>query len=457
MLLRFNCSNIFCFAEPCELLPIATIDTRHRNHISKSARPGAPAALRLIGIYGPNGHGKTRFIQALRVLERFVLGYDDALKKIRPFKLKKKLIDEPSKLTINYRVENIDYEYGLVATNKQVHQEWLFETKNRNEVLLFSREKSPKKPQGFNYEFGSQLKRRSSPTRGVSMEDYLRVISTGVGDKQSFLFECIEKKVTRLETAFKWFRNVLQIVDADSQYAHLQEKVSEEGEFLQSINLQLKDADTGISRLMSTTMTVDRDIAKRIPNDYPEEFRDGMKNLSDGESMSVGTDSVDGRPSMTITRKKDKFEIARLVSIHEGDMGEVEFEVFEESAGTIRLLDLYPMLHLANEREVVFVVDELDRKLHPLLTYELIRKFGEQSKGQLIFTTHTTHLLSLDLLRRDEVWLFQKHRDGHSEAYSLSDFKIRPDLDVRKGYLQGRFGAIPFAGNTHDLGWCNAD
>jgi hypothetical protein len=72
----------------------------------------------------------------------------------------------------------------------------------------------------------------------------------------------------------------------------------------------------------------------------------------------------------------------------------------------------------------------------------------------MIFTTHTTHLLDLDLLRRDEVWLLQKTKDGSSELYSLSDFKIRPDLDIRKGYLQGRFGAVPFFGSTADLGWC---
>jgi AAA15 family ATPase/GTPase len=102
----------------------------------------------------------------------------------------------------------------------------------------------------------------------------------------------------------------------------------------------------------------------------------------------------------------------------------------------------------------VFIVDELDRKLHSLLAFQLVDLFLCQSRGQIIFTTHTTHLLDLELLRRDEIWLVQKKPNGSSDLYSLNDFKIRPDLDVRKGYLEGRFGGVPFVGDVKALGWC---
>jgi AAA15 family ATPase/GTPase len=91
-----------------------------------------------------------------------------------------------------------------------------------------------------------------------------------------------------------------------------------------------------------------------------------------------------------------------------------------------------------------------------LLSRLFIETFLEMSKGQncqLIFTTHETSLLNLDLLRRDEIWFVEKDRTGASHLYSLASLKVRPDLKIERGYLQGRFGAIPFIGDTRALGW----
>ena len=132
----------------------------------------------------------------------------------------------------------------------------------------------------------------------------------------------------------------------------------------------------------------------------------------------------------------------------------VQFGLEEESSGTQRLMDLAPMLTDPDESPV-YIVDELDRKLHPMLAYQFIDTFLKGTDRQIVFTTHNTYLMSLDLLRRDEIWFVQKRRDGSSDIYSLADLKVRPDLNIRKGYLSGRFGAIPFLGNLEDLGWAN--
>jgi hypothetical protein len=139
-------------------------------------------------------------------------------------------------------------------------------------------------------------------------------------------------------------------------------------------------------------------------------------------------------------------------------------DIFEESDGTQRLLDLAPVLYHSKSPSSVeasiFVIDELERSLHPLLTRLFLGHFLGQTAGptsQLIFTTHDTNLLDLALLPRDAVWFVEKNRQGASSVYSLAEFN-GDQLDklggrVEEGYLQGRFGAIPFFGDLRRLGW----
>jgi AAA15 family ATPase/GTPase len=140
---------------------------------------------------------------------------------------------------------------------------------------------------------------------------------------------------------------------------------------------------------------------------------------------------------------------------HEQEPGkEVQLELTEESDGTRRLLNLIPALHPTAFTGVVHVIDEIDRSLHPILVREFLEFFLKSSKGdfrQVIVTTHESNLLDQDLLRRDEIWFAEKDSTGATRLYSLLDFKVRNDLEIRKHYLQGRFGAIPFLGNLESL------
>ena len=110
-------------------------------------------------------------------------------------------------------------------------------------------------------------------------------------------------------------------------------------------------------------------------------------------------------------------------------------------------MDLLPILTVPDDKPRVFIIDELDRSLHPNLCYQLIDEFlSSPNQNQLIVTTHESNLLTFDLLRRDEIWFVEKNRQGSSVVYSLEEFTPRYDNDVQKGYLLGRFGAIPFIG-----------
>jgi AAA15 family ATPase/GTPase len=129
--------------------------------------------------------------------------------------------------------------------------------------------------------------------------------------------------------------------------------------------------------------------------------------------------------------------------------------VYYGSLLTERLINLIPALFLLQEEEKVIFIDELDRRLHPLLSRLFVKTVIDcrGKNNQLVFTTQDTNLLNLELLRRDEIWFVEKDLQGSSSLHSLAEFKMRPDLKIEKGYLNGRFGAIPFFGNLENLGW----
>jgi len=132
-----------------------------------------------------------------------------------------------------------------------------------------------------------------------------------------------------------------------------------------------------------------------------------------------------------------------------------KFTSAEESDGTLRLMDYLPALFKVINTSEVYLVDEIERSIHPVLIKELIKKFSHDNstKGQLIFTTHESNLLDQDIFRPDEIWFAEKKKEGSTELYPLSEFKEHHTIDIRKGYLNGRYGAIPFLGNLRDLNW----
>jgi len=131
----------------------------------------------------------------------------------------------------------------------------------------------------------------------------------------------------------------------------------------------------------------------------------------------------------------------------------VPLELSQESDGTQRLLQLIPALHHLRTSSAVYFIDEIDRSLHPMLVRAFLESFLKSGggQGQIIVTTHESSLLDQDLLRRDEIWFAEKDYSGATKLYSLIDFKVRNDLEIRKHYLQGRFGAVPFLGSIDRL------
>jgi Predicted ATPases len=170
----------------------------------------------------------------------------------------------------------------------------------------------------------------------------------------------------------------------------------------------------------------------------------------DNEAFLINTFRADA--SFRLRREKnEKVSYERLVTKHKDGDKQFELPLDQESDGTIRYLNLLPILYWAGQQNNrgVYLIDELEDSLHPKLTEELLRRFlnstGNDQCRQLIFTTHEVHLLRCDMLRRDEIWLVEKH--GHnSELVRLTDFStegVRDGMDLQKAYMSGRLGGVP--------------
>jgi uncharacterized protein len=207
----------------------------------------------------------------------------------------------------------------------------------------------------------------------------------------------------------------------------------------------LKNADTGISRL---TVEEQRIEATKVPKPFFEQLQ-GLN----GQDLAVNVGGpglsyeLDAETPNTIIRKS-------LAAHHRIDDGSYAIAFQDESDGTQRCLNLLPAIYHMTQEPRVYVIDEIDRSLHPLLCHSLIDLFLRscpRKYQQMIVTTHETHLLDLDLLRRDEIWFVDKDPQQKSRLRSLAEWSVRTDLRIRKGYLLGRFGGIPFIGDTRKL------
>jgi AAA15 family ATPase/GTPase len=219
-----------------------------------------------------------------------------------------------------------------------------------------------------------------------------------------------------------------------------------DSDFLSFAGAFLKSASTGVDHLEVLKKEISENELRRLLADDAVSL--AHRDLVEGERVQL----PDG--NHLLLEREGVYQIG-IQAAHEHEAGKVvRLELTEESDGTRRLLNLIPALHYLRTTNAVYVIDEIDRSLHPILVKEFLEFFlksHDRASRQLILTTHESNLLDQDLLRRDEIWFAEKDQSGATRLYSLLDFKVRNDLEIRKHYLQGRFGAVPFLGNLENL------
>ncbi len=458
MLVQFSVENFLSFDKEQVLSMRATgSDTEHPTHVVPDEAHKGGNVLRAAALYGPNGSGKSNLVKAIGFARSLILEgrRSGQTTGVRPFRLGASGAERWSKFEFVVRTQGHLYNYGFRLSAKRVEEEWLFATLNKKEVTLFERQTQ---------EDGSVEVEPGREMRGETKEQaqFLRFIAQGMQPNQLFLTEAAEKNVAIVKPLMDWFRDALVIIGAEPRALDLEVRVKDKAEtdFFSRI---LQAAGTGISAIEAEEVPID---VESLLLNLPEEWREKLftelnkaRRSSDGRDEAVELGMEDGRRYLLQQKEDGQIIVLRLRMQHGTERGEtVFFQMADESDGTQRLVHLIPALSmLKSALEKTVILDELDRRFHTHLSRMFLQMAldcdPQHARNQLIFTTHDTNLLDLDLLRRDEIWFVEKDNKGASNLYSLAEFKIRPDLKIEKGYLNGRFGAIPFISDIHQLGW----
>lgn len=430
MLIRFRVRNFRSLKEEQELSLVA------------SSLKGMPEAvtqvkgldlglLRLAAIYGANASGKTNVIRALdhmssAVRDSQMYWSPEGPIPREPFLLDPKSKDVSSSFEVDLLLEGVRFHYGFTLNDREVLKEWLdaYPTGNKpiKKQMWFRRE-------GKAFTFGKKLAGDNRAIERLTRPNSLFVSAAAQNNHEALL------------PLYRWFAERLTYVRRERMVLHINTaKMCQKESFKSSLQDVLNAADLGIVGL-----EVYEKEAFALPPNTAARFKADMeKSMGAMRKAFAGLEGGGElrRPALTLTHKG---------STQAG----VTLEEHNESHGTLAFLGLLGPVLRALELGGTVCVDELDASLHPLLALKVVSLFNDPKlnarSAQIFFTTHDTNLLDKTLLRRDQIWFTEKDTEGATHLYPLTDFKPRKNENLERGYLQGRYGAVPFIGSTDFL------
>lgn len=433
MFVNFRFDNFLSYNDLTHFSLVAGNTRRHSQHVVK--HPDV-SVLKFAALYGANASGKSNLIKAIKFSRQLILyGFPKVISRDLQSKIDKGNLHRDTSFEYEILLDGVVYAYGFSINllEKSVQKEWLYRLEHNKEVEVYSRDKSKNPEVSFNYEqfpLSDSDKMRLQFYLDDAIEEAPNSLLLLELNKNKTNFY-INKEKFIINTLFNWFKNKLEVIDPDkpTEEAHVfyfeKKKQLKLSSFLHAFG-------TGITEV-KTERIEEKDLFKDIPSNIVKDILDNIENNSGG-MLRTNNNIYD------IERVNHELKIKTVLFKHE--MNDVYYSLNEESDGTKRLIEIYNIL--ISETEKVYVIDELDRSLHPNLTYKFIKRFLEkENDSQLIVTTHEDRLLDLNVLRRDEIWFVEKKSNGASKLYSLEAFKERFDKDVLKAYLEGRYGSVP--------------
>ncbi|MCF6404130.1 ATP-binding protein [Chitinophaga filiformis] len=448
MLIRFAVKNLFSFWEETEfnLLPGRTKRLNHHKYqINEEIE-----VLKLTALYGANGSGKSNLIRSISLLKR-MLTKSTIPNSInaQKFKLSKSAISEPVELSIEFFTNSSIYYYS-VAINEGIIIDEYFSSlgPEREDMMIFHRKSDNSKNSiSFFDEFESKNENRTLK----------KIIETDLLKPNQPLFSLLNTITNDhfidVKTAYTWLDEDLTIIYPETKASGLVIEIDSKPHFKDFAVEVMESFNTGISNLKVEIEAIDDFFGKDNEKEV-EDIKSQLKANPEGKIAVMANKTA--MEDVAIVTHNGEVVVKRLLFEHLGQKQEkVEFKFAEESDGTRRLLEYLPALNDIANGTPTYIIDEIERSIHPLIVKEIIDKFSKDAltKGQLIFSTHESNLLDQEIFRPDEIWFAEKNVIGATKLYSLSDFKEHSTIDIRKGYLGGRYGAIPFLGNLHDLNW----
>lgn len=424
MLIEFRFKNYRSFRDEAVLSMEASGLGMYKNSLIKynsktSLLPG-------VAIYGKNGGGKSNVIRAFWLAVQFIKNaqrtqHADAPIPVHPFRLNDYSQNEPSAFEFIYTMDGIKYWYAFSADRERVYSESLYYAPKGQKALVFTRE-------GQEFDFTEEKSKRKLIAKMVALNQLFFSVACTMNDQA-----CVH--------AMRWFRERIYFSRDYSDIPKQLLDYSDNPGMLKAISDYAKAADFGIED-MQFEMNSKEIRELEMPEDLPEGVRAALARFL--QALSQTSDNADTKIAMNEVR---------AVSMHQGQDKHGKdhlypLELADESDGTRTLMSIAPAIESVLENGGVLLTDEIEKGLHPLLVDYIVAKFQSKEtnpKGaQLIFTTHNTELLNMELLRKDQIYFADKnHEDGSSELYSISEFGTRTTENIRKGYLLGKYGAIP--------------
>ena len=447
MLVRFVVKNLFSFHDETEfnLLPGKTKRLNHHKY-----KVNQVEVLKLSALYGANGAGKSNLIRSISLLKKMLL--DSSIPtafSTQKFRLSKSTGNEPVEMSIEFFTNSFIYYYA-VSINEGIILDEYFSSlaADGEDEMIFHREYKDKKTSiSFFKEF--EEKEENKTLKKIIETDLLKTNQPLF----SLLNTITNDHFIHIKEAYHWLNENLTIIYPDTKAAGLVLAIDANSHFKDFAVDTMESFSTGITDLKIEAKTIEDFLGKGKEKEI-EEIKAELKNNPEKKIGFMANNTT--KENVAVVNDDGEIMVKRLVFEHIGEKEEkFEFSFSEESDGTKRLLEYLPVLNNIISQSQTFIIDEIERSIHPLIVKELVSKFSadEVTKGQLIFTTHESNLLDQEIFRPDEIWFAEKNIIGATKLYSLSDFKEHNTIDIRKGYLSGRYGAIPFVGNLHDLNW----
>lgn len=421
MLIQFTVENYMSYKNKATLNMTPSADKENPDNITTKNNYDA---LNTIAIYGSNASGKSNIFKAMTTAIMMIRNSNNNqinqnIHGIIPFKFDETSKNKPTKFEFIFIAnDGIKYLYGYTTTQNTITEEYLFKYKTIKPTMIFERTNTTE------YKFP------------VKEKKLLNDIATKNTKNKLFISTATLWNYEETKNPFIWFS---EYIDVYGDYTNLESNVlpdfehDVDGSLKIFVKKILREADINISdyEFKSEKTTIEN-----IPGFSPE-----LANL------------------LNIPNEINKYEIT-TGHIIENELNKKEnytLRLDEESMGTKNLFMFSPILKNAFDKGKTILIDEIDKSLHPLLVKHILELFKNKNTNkngaQLIFNTHDTNLLKLDFLRRDQIYFTEKNnRNGASELYSLDEFSVRKSENIEKGYLQGRYGAIPILG-TGDFEW----
>ncbi len=423
MLIEFSIGNYRSFKEQVTFSMVAANLAEIDKKLDDNNVFAVDDELKLVksaAIYGANASGKSNLAQALRFMKWFMVNSSKDTQStdeigVEPFRLSTDTENQPSYFELVFLMNGRKYRYGFEATRERVISEWLFYVPKIRETKLFERNLSSIKT-SKNYDANGIPQR----TRNNAL----------------FLSVSAQFNVKIAERILEWLTNKLNIIsglDAQESLNYTIECLINNHNKTDIMQL-IKKLDLGINEIVIHGTDV-------LDDDLPDKIKKNKLIIrkTGGKATLIGIGTV----------HKKLEENGSYQSIELFDLSE------HESEGTCKLFALAGPLITALKEGEVLIIDELDARLHPLISLAIVELFNSNetnlNNAQLIFMTHDTNLLSNKLFRRDQIWFTEKNRYGATDLYSLAEYNIPNNASFKSDYIKGKYGAIPYIGNLNHL------